>query len=402
MEMEIGERSSSESWSLVGGASAVLNLTGGSSIPVCYHPFFGSHDDLLLLEVDEKLLPDILHNRVIIRGQLDEEAVLCTPSSTYAMKFVGTSNSVFLIPPGEPKPQNSKLLPEDCEGNNLGVVESAASVLKVAPGSMELVQAAPRLDKLKILLNERPYSFQEDLGTDPKGTTGLYSWEDLVELVQASEGELRTGLRSLSAVEIDGYWRIIDGKSMDEVLNMILNNCVLYQCPLNAIGEDHIISVLEADGYSRTIVLHCLDTYGSKVENMGGCLWCLDERRVCLHVALRVLSGRKMKLENFMEKWVQSIPASMKADLKMLEGEVLFEKMGVETWLCAFSVSSLSSVPAERFAALFRERPKWEWKDLEPYIRDLKVPGLSAEALLIKYTRRSQPKADMEAIFSAR
>lgn len=46
-----------------GGASAVLNLTAGDSIPIRYHSLFGSDDDILLLELDDKLLPDLLHNR---------------------------------------------------------------------------------------------------------------------------------------------------------------------------------------------------------------------------------------------------------------------------------------------------------------------------------------------------
>jgi hypothetical protein len=53
----------------------------------------------------------------------------------------------------------------------------------------------------------------------------------------------------------------------------------------------------------------------------------------------------------------------------MLEGEVLCEKLGAETWVHAFSVTDLPLAPAERFATLFRERAKWEWKDLQPYIR---------------------------------
>lgn len=291
--------------------------------------------------------------------------MLCTPSSTYAIKFVGTSNSVFLIPAGDVTPPNSKLVSKDSEADSSVVAESAASVLKVAPGTMELVQAAPRLDKLRSLLNERPYTLEEDLEI----RRGLYSWQNLVELIQASEEELRAGLRSLSAVEIDGYWRIVSQKSMDRVLNMILNNSVLCEWPLTALPEDQVVSTLEADGFSRRIVLHCLETYGSKVEGMGDYLWSLDEKRVCLHFALQVLGGGKMKLENFMEKWVQSIPSGMNVDLKMLEGEVLYDKIGVESWIRAFNVSALSTVPAERFAALFRERPKWEWKDLEPYIR---------------------------------
>lgn len=46
-----------------GGAKALLNFQPNSSISVAYHPLFGSHEDLMLLELDEKLLPDVLHHR---------------------------------------------------------------------------------------------------------------------------------------------------------------------------------------------------------------------------------------------------------------------------------------------------------------------------------------------------
>jgi len=45
------------------GAEALKNIAPGSSISVAYHSLFGPHDDLLLLELDEKLLPDVLHER---------------------------------------------------------------------------------------------------------------------------------------------------------------------------------------------------------------------------------------------------------------------------------------------------------------------------------------------------
>ncbi|KAJ0110640.1 hypothetical protein Patl1_00025 [Pistacia atlantica] len=81
------------------GAGAVLNLQPSSSISIAYHTHFGPHDDLILLEVDEKILPDFFHQRVSLRGERSEDAVLCTQSKTYSIKFVGTSNSVFLTPP---------------------------------------------------------------------------------------------------------------------------------------------------------------------------------------------------------------------------------------------------------------------------------------------------------------
>ncbi|XP_072965569.1 uncharacterized protein [Typha angustifolia] len=383
-----------------GGAASVLNLASGSSISVSYHPSFGSHDDLLLIEVDDKVLPYVLGGRVTVRGQPDEEAVLCTPCATYAMKFVGTSNSVFLVPPGEPDPPTVKYDCNESVANDVAMPDAVASVLKVAKGNIELVQAAPRLDKLKSLLNKRPYRLDEEPNDDHLDKNCLYTWEDLLEQIQASEEELRDGLRSLAAVEVDGFLRIVEAKSLYEVLKMILHNSVLHEWPLNALPEDDVAQVLESDKYPPRIVLHCLKMFGNRVE--GSNLWSLDEKRVCLQFAKQILVGGKMKLENFMEIWMRSIPSGMCADLKMLEAEVLFEKLGVETWIRSFSVGVLPSNPTERFAALFKERPKWEWKELEPYIRDLRVPGLSSEGLLIKYTRRTQSSADVEPIFSAR
>ncbi|CAK9178980.1 unnamed protein product [Ilex paraguariensis] len=388
------------------GAEAVLTLQPNTSISIAYHPRFGPHDDLILLELDEKLIPDILHERVTLRGQPDEDAVLCTQLKTYAVKFVGTSNSVFLIPPSDQSVSHEKPLDCDEKDHDKMVI---ASVIKVAPGSMELIEVAPRLDKLKLLLSENPYGADEvieveDLEGMEKINTGLYRWDDLIERVQASDEELRSGLRALSAVEIDGYWRIVDEKYMDGILNMLFHNLILNDWSYNALNEDEVVGVLELDGYPRKVACHCLQVYASKVDGVdsGSCLWKLDEKRVCLHFARGILRGGKMKMESFMEEWIRKVPEGMQVNFNMLEGEVLIEKLGIESWVYAFSVSSLPSTPADRFSILFRERQKWEWKDLHPYIRDLSVPGLSSDGLLLKYTRRTQPILDAEPVFSAR
>ncbi|CAH1416012.1 unnamed protein product [Lactuca virosa] len=371
------------------GADAVLSIPPNSSIPIAYHPLFGPHNDLLLLELDEKLLPDVINQRVSLRGQPDEDAVLCTQSKTYAIKFVGTSNSVFLVPPSDQFSVNEE--GEDPESN-------AASVLKVAPGTMELVEVAPRIDKLKLLLSENPYIFDE---VNEIYDSGLYQWDDLTDRVQASDEELRSALRVLSAVEINGYWRIVDQKYMDRILSMLINNSLLNDWSLNALNEDKVVESLVKDGFSRVIARHCLEVFGSKTN--GESVWGLDEKRVCVHFARGILSSfGKMKMESFMEEWVRKVPGGMVVSFEMLEGEVLVEKLGIQSWVYGFSVSSLPSDPANRFSRLFQERSKWDWKDLHPYIRDLSVPGLTSDGLLLKYTRRTQPTANSEPVFTAR
>ncbi|KAK9911252.1 hypothetical protein M0R45_035173 [Rubus argutus] len=388
------------------GAEAVLNLQPNSSVPITYHPLFGPHNDLILLELDQKLVPDILHQRVTVRGQPDEDAVICTESKTYAIKSVGTSNSVFLIPPSC---QFNSFEEPKCFDVNYHDQQSAASVLKIAPGTMELVEIAPRLDKLKLLLSENPYRSDEDIEMGDleemeRENVGLYKWDDLIEKVQASNDELRNGLQALSAVEIDGYWRIVDEKYMDIILRMLLHNAVLNDWSFTSLNEDEVVNVLISDGFPRKLANHCLCVFGSKVEGGAGIsnIWKLDERKVCVHFARETLRDGKRKMESFMEEWMRKIPEGMQASFDMLEGEVLTERIGIETWIRAFRVSSLSGNPAERFSILFKERPKWEWKDLQPFIRDLNVPGLSAEGLLLKYTRRLQPTMDTEPVFSSR
>lgn len=46
-----------------GGAESVLDLKPSSSLSIAYHPEYGPHNDIILLELDEKLLPDVLNQR---------------------------------------------------------------------------------------------------------------------------------------------------------------------------------------------------------------------------------------------------------------------------------------------------------------------------------------------------
>ncbi len=123
-----------------------LHLSSRKPRQLHYH-HTGLKDDYMLLEVDDAILQDIKtsgcvhiaggplhwHRRwiaglcsalataancfvspavsysVIIKGAQNEEAVICSKSRTYALKYVETSNLLLLVPPDEvgttgPKP----------------------------------------------------------------------------------------------------------------------------------------------------------------------------------------------------------------------------------------------------------------------------------------------------------
>lgn len=243
------------------------------------------------------------YSRVSIRGQPDEDAVLCTQSKTYSIKFVETSNSVFLIPPLD---ESSVQFSQDHELKD-SEQSAIAPVFKVSPGNLELTEVAPRLDKLKLLLSKNPYRSEEEMETEDlmernQNRQNLYTWDDLVNEIQASDDELRSGLQSISAIEIDGCWRIVDDKYMEMVLAMILHNSVLNDWSLGRLNESEVVSVLESDGFPSKITRHCLRVYGTEVDDAAGRMWRLDERRLCVHFAKTILGEEDGKLHERMDK----------------------------------------------------------------------------------------------------
>ncbi|XP_024536953.1 uncharacterized protein LOC9662505 [Selaginella moellendorffii] len=322
----------------------------GSTTTVRYSQHFEKASDLKLLEVDESVVQELLQSRLSIKGGVEEEAVLCTSRTTYALKFVSTSNTMLLVPPGEAG-----------DGGSGG----ALHVIATAGGHMELVEIAPRIDQLKVLVGSRPYT--ED--SENETVDGLYSWEDLLDSVQASEEQLKDGLRALAAAEIGGFWRTVDPKYTKGLLEMILVTAIQQDWSLSLLPLEELVAVLEGDGYPAQLVRHCVATFG--VEEPSSSSWKLDEKRICLHYARELLSSTgRWKTNEFLEAWQRALPPGMKGELEMLRGEALVTRLGSDSWLHRFSSSSLPTQPDARFAALFKERSKWEWNDLEPYLRD--------------------------------
>lgn len=376
----------------------LLELNVNESAAVVYAEGFGT-EEFKLLEVDESILQELLHDGLTIKGDKNDEAVLCTSSTTYAIKYVSTSNTVLLIPPVQHTTQQ----------DGLACIESAsAGVVATASGLIELVETAPRLDKLKTLLNQRPYTEDLDeeqmLEEDDRGRSGLYTMDDIISQVQASGGQIKAALESMQAVEIDGFWRIVDEKFMQGLLEVILLSAMQHDWDLKLLPEPEVVQTIKNDGYSPRIVKHCLACYGREVVQEPDIRrWALEESKVCLHYAKQLLrAASKWKLEDFVEAWKNNIPTGIQPGLEMLKGEVLVEKIGGDSWVRLYSVSSLPSKPAERFSALFKEKTKWEWDDLEPYLRGMQAPGQSVEAMLLRYTRKSQVSPNVPAIYTPR
>ncbi|KAG2490053.1 hypothetical protein HYH03_011518 [Edaphochlamys debaryana] len=412
----------------------------------------GARTDLRLLQVDDALLKEIVSDGVVIKGTPDDEAVLVTKSRTFAMKVVETTNLCLLVAPSAPgdDPADTGSQPDQAgvrapnTGVGAGLMTQWGS-FKAASGGrapvvvsatsdshIELVEIAPRLAPLRRLLWARPYGLQDE-GAEQgaageameaegagAGGEGGYTFEELLELVQASPAELRAALEAEGALEVAGRWRAVERSYLGALLQSLLLTAEQQGMPLSRLDESALAQGLEEDGYHPAVVRHCLKTYGSPVvqqqdtaagdaamaeaqaQASEGGLWALDPAKVCVYFAHQVLAGRALPLPAFHAAWARAVPYGLEPSMDMLKAEALVDGAGAEARISSFPASSLPTDPAERFAALFRRRPRWEWTALEPYLASIRVPGQSAEALLMRFARASQATPDSPLEYSAR
>ncbi|BDA43076.1 Sister chromatid cohesion protein DCC1 [Coccomyxa sp. Obi] len=350
--------------------------------------------DWRLLEVDEKMLQEIVDEGVTIKGLPDEEAVLCTRKGTYAVKHVDTTNSLFLVPP---------VKDSSCE---------KVTVAATAVAHLELVLTAPRLGALDRILQATQIRGDDEEEED-QGAASSSGREDvhphtflqLLGTAQASEAELRAALQARGAMELDGCWRIISAGHLAHLLEVLLLSAAQHGWRLDAMPVQEACSVLQADGFNPRVAQHCLRLHSALDASTSDTppLLSLDHRKVCLHFARKLLTQQeRWPLDQFLEEWQASVSEGMRVDLSMLRGEARQEEAGGEKLLCHFPAAALPTDPASRFAALFAARPRWELPDLEPYLADLQVPGRSAEFLLLTYARASQENPSAPVVYSAR
>lgn len=407
--------------------------------------------DLRLLEVDDATMQEIMAGGVVIKGEEGEDAVLCTSTRTFAMRTADTTNLVLLVPP-EASTARTTDQQENVQVNlpptaglqtqreKLAAANSCPPLVVQATVSshIELVEMAPRLQRLQELLSHCPYGQDVEreeerimgAGEDPPG----FTFQALLERVQASEGELRAALRSLQAVELRGRWRLLTPPYQDELLNMLLPTVVASGWQLDAVPQQGILAAMEEQGYPPDIVRHCLQLFSAEgtidvLPGSGGAAstrpaaaptamqvdepeggasrtYRLDPRKVAVHVARRLLPASPAPLDAFMLRWTDALlPHGLPVpERSWLRGEALVHDEGGAGTMTvrALSLASLPHEPAGRFAALFAVQPRWTWQQLEPYLEDLRVPGQSNEALLLKFARAIQQRPTDPVTYCAR
>uniref|UniRef100_A0A8C1RZY1 Sister chromatid cohesion protein DCC1 n=1 Tax=Cyprinus carpio TaxID=7962 RepID=A0A8C1RZY1_CYPCA len=342
--------------------------------PVTYCLSFGdnvSSGDYCLMELDDTLCKHIEAGKsLIIRGDKDEHAVLCSEDKTYDLKIADTSNLLLFVPGCKTPDQ----LPDISASPQL----MHAQIWGFSNCYWELRRQRPRLKKLKKLLMENPYD------GPAVGMQEEYTMDDLLERIQASREEIEAHLQNVHACEIDGFWRILD-----------------FDYEMKLLG--HVTQLVDSESwsFSKVPLSVCLEELGSlEIMNRekqqffflsyGQVIYALDEDKVCRATAQLLLQNAvKFNLSEFQEVWQQSVPEGMSARLDQLRGLALLDRSSKPETISLLRIEDLPEDTLERFNSLFSLREKWTQDDIEPYIQDLCGEKQTTGALLTKHARSS-------------
>ncbi|KAK6179587.1 hypothetical protein SNE40_011911 [Patella caerulea] len=339
------------------------------------------NDSIKLLELDSTVLKCLtVGDRVVIRGDKDDSAVLCTNDKTYEIKEAETSNSLLIIPD----------LKFGTDLSNEGEVHVTYNqVTSVLNNYYELRPCKPKVKKMKELLEKNLYSGKE-CEQDEQHQGKKYTYSDLLDVIQASDTEITQALHHIKACLIDGYWRLLDFDFQTQIINHIMQLCDENDWLNSGIPMEECCQTLE-ELFPRSVIEHMINCYCDKrMEETNENVYKINEDKVCRFFAELLLRGSgQFNYKEFLQVWQQSVPDGMKTNMCQLEGLALTNLDCNIPVIWHFPVDDLPEDINERFDFLFRTREKWTRDDITPYIKDLVTEKLDVGALLTRHARAS-------------
>lgn len=372
-------------------------LTENDIVPTSQALFFaddndnGNGNNLRLLELNNDLLSAIEANQdIYIKGEDDDEVVICTETSTFHVLEAETSNSLLLVKPV--KHYNNIQAATERTVQKIEVFSVCHEYLEVSAGK-------PHLKRLYELLYDTTYKGEEhEYEVENKK---LYTLNELKDLIQASNKELEEAIKEMDVVEINGKIRELDFEFHFRVLSYMLKLIEENSWDLDTIDYDETCDSLK-DLVPIEVLKGLFEKYTEESRMIDGVqLYRYKELEVCKFFARVLLrEAGKFNLEDFLQAWKDSVPEGMVPSEEMLYGVAIINRKSFPNTIWAFEEDSLPDNISDRFKALFEAKDKWSVPEITPYIKKLATKQLDVNALLAKHARAS--KVDGVKYYSAK
>lgn len=332
-------------------------------------------DEVKLLEVTQDVAECFkVGDTLTIRGDDIENAVICSKEKTFEIKEAETSNSLMLV--------DRVTLPDKVDKSSSDRRIGWSSVGGVFHKYIEIIEIRPKLRKLRDVLSRNLYT-EDSRRENMKGMT----ISELLDTVQASEEELRQGLRHYDCVEVEDMWYILDQDYQMMVLSRILKYFDENSWKLDCVHKTETVTELSSL-VSEQVLAQVFDMFCEPMIGGGWDEFSLNKTRVSRFYGDFLLAANSgYVLTEFMEMWQKAVPDGVVTDLEHLSGLVLVDGDKSPAVIRRFSEESLPVSIQDRLTVLFSARERWTLAEISPFIQPLTTKKLNVNALLTKYAR---------------
>lgn len=339
-------------------------LTEHDILPTSQALFFASSNihssNVRLLELNNELLKAIEANEALsIKGEDDDEVVICTPHSTFRVTEAETSNNLLLV--------KSLQFSSDIENTSQRSVKKI-EICNIFQEYLEAIPGRPYLNKLYNILSNTIYRGPEyEYEIENKK---LYSVKELKNIIQSSDRELKNTIKAMDVVEINGKIREIDFEYHFRVLSYMLKLIEENSWDLDMIDYEVTCESL-SELVLSDVVRSLFEKYTEETRIIDGLqLYRYKEFDVCQFFARVLLKeAGKFNFEEFLQAWRDSVPEGMVPSEDMLYGIAIINRKSVPNVIWSFEENSLPDNINERFKILFEVKEKWSVPEITPYIR---------------------------------
>ncbi|KAF5321094.1 hypothetical protein D9619_000774 [Psilocybe cf. subviscida] len=321
-----------------------------------------------------------IFSRLTIKGEPNEDAVLCTAEKTFIMRSVSLSNSVLVVTP-VPDERAAAFAPDV-----LIIRDQLHEVIELTP-------AVAKLHKLSALIRERQYDEgAEDEGEGEADDGPRFMYEDARQQIQASDAELDKGLKDRRILIINRELRPIAPAYLTRLLELIINLLVSLSMKHDAVQVEPLTTALaDEHDVSRAVSTQVMQWFGELKDGR----WKMDVPAVVREVGLGILRNHRrdpIEKDALVSKWKEQVGDTFESSVSLdslagnyLEAEPVYT--GDPVTITYFPSSILPVDPAARFSELFAAQKKWRAEEVSPFLSDIAVNNKERDKLLLKYCR---------------
>ncbi|CAB3410586.1 unnamed protein product [Caenorhabditis bovis] len=340
--------------------------------------FSSSASEHMLLSVDEAVVSALTAGESItIRGENDDDAVLCTENATFPIKIVESATTYLIMhdvlgPPeknasAEPEFQVRKISGK-CYG--IGELCPPSDILKLA--------------RLKDLLHENEIVWETCTQANEQFLG--YSLNDLLKSVQMSIGEVETALADLPVVKLKktGKLRYLSHKYRVELLKRLVDGIDdddQHEISMEKVTKSSLRDYLPPNALDE-IIDWFVETRCDQIDESH---FRINEEKLARDIIIGVLySTRKMSFAQFEDSAKKCLPFGIEIKDSYFAGICDIVDSPSGRLIFYLAPEDLPDETRDRMIYLFNHRRLWTMEQIRPFFNDIFKSKVAFDKYLVQ------------------